>query len=192
MVATNIRWGTRLGTLDQFSVIWANRDVWDGQGIFNEAELVLDIPAQPTPLPDTTYTTPAEQAIEEQLKSPDIIPEPAAEYSTSPDDYREEQDNKQAIINAIRMRLLTYRGTREYSPFYGTDLVDCIGLPLDITLRQRVVEKIRTELIKDADWYTIVTITTRLDANDPRILHAEIVVREVSTGIVINYELRVI
>ena len=67
----------------------------------------------------------------------------------------------QCISEAIISRCLTYRPTRWLRPEFGTKLIDALHYNNVPELHAAIDSAVRLAVQPDADWYTVISITTR-------------------------------
>ena len=66
-----------------------------------------------------------------------------------------ETNNRQAILNAARHRLLVPLGTQWYRPTVGSTVHLALG---QVETPTQVADRCRRALLPDADWYTVETV----------------------------------
>lgn len=180
-----------LGT-DPATIAWANRGSWRGQGIFLDGE-DIDVPNGAVAFPPMREQ-PADLAAamralglgaaERAAVAPD---DGDALMPTRHSDGAYETDGAQAIYDAVRTRILTRVGTREYRPDFGVDMVGTLGGDLDSAAIAELSADIAAALDEDVDWYSSEIAPPRIDGE-----HVYLDVRCASEGLnaPVNFSLR--
>ena len=163
---------------DKFSVVWRNRDTWDGDGIFLENE-TLDVPDASVEVADTGFTHSADVqrylAIINSVRASASLPDDPPR-STRIEDYAFEPSPALAIQNAIVQRLWTLKGEYERDADFGAFPAPFIGRRSNRVLLQSLDAFITGELAKDSDWYSVLRTYTRFAPGDKAVILMDIVV----------------
>lgn len=137
---------------------YRNANNWNGESIFYTNE-VLFFPDDGEPINRTYESNTELDNLRRVTVTPPILGEVRNETTDGETGLFINYQSNSAVMQAIRNRLLTYKGTRWLLEDYGVLLPRELGIVPQVTSLPRMRTIVMEELDKDSDWYTVRNVT---------------------------------